>query len=109
MDAKKETGSQLIRDGNNGRMKFSELEKTRILSEGMRNKHFISEFCMEKGINTDLLVQWKKNILEFDNQEYRVFRNGEAKKEIERLEIENTYLKQLVTNLKLENDKLKKG
>ena len=41
--------------------------------------------------------------------EYKVLPNGELKKEIERLEIENIYLKQLVADLKFENSKLKKS
>ncbi len=109
MDAKKVPESQLMRDRSKKEKKFSEMEKTRLLLEGMRSDYSISEYFVEKGINTDVLFKWKREILEADNAEFRVLRNGEAKREIERLEIENIYLRQLVNNLKAENDKLRRS
>lgn len=109
MDAKKVPESQVMGDGNKNKRKFSEMEKTRILLEGIRNEHSISEFCIEEGINTAQLFKWKREILEANVPEFKFLRNGEAKREIERLEVENIYLKQLIDILKVENDKLRRS
>lgn len=109
MDAKKLTGCQLVSDGDNDESKYFEMEKSRFLLEVLRNENAISKFCVEKGISTDILVQWKKDILESDKVEMKVLRNSDSKKEIERLEIENTYLRQLIAGLRIENDKLRKN
>lgn len=88
MDAKKERLSQVIRDKENYQKEFSD---------------------KENGIINEILLQLEKNIFSSHKQDYKVLRNGEAKKEIERLEIENIYLKQLVADMKMANTKLRKS
>ena len=88
MDAKKETVSQVIKDREKLRERFSEI--------GNEEK-------------SDKVLHLKKNFLMVNKQDYKILRNGEVKKEIERIEIENIYLKQIVIDLKNENDKLKKS
>ncbi len=100
--------NQLIEDRDLGRRKFSETEKMRILLKGLQRKSSVASFCDEIGISIEEYYQWKKDILEIDNRECRNLRNGEAKQEINRLEIENIYLKQLVEDLKIDNRNLRK-
>ena len=109
MDSKKMSETQLMEGSLLNKRKFTETEKMTILLKGLRSENNISRFCNDIGINTDQYYQWKKDILEIDDRDYGVLRNGEAKKEINRLEIENIYLKQLVEDLKLDNDKLRKS
>lgn len=109
MDAKKEFGSQFIKNEYTSQSKFSEIEKTRILFNVRQKEHVISELLVRNGADTDLIIKWKNGISNVGNSGYKVLRNGEAKIEIERLEIENIYLKQLISELKRENDKLRKS
>jgi DNA polymerase III delta prime subunit len=88
MDAKKESGSQVIRERENFHKEISEKENR---------------------IKNDILMQLKSNTFSADKQDYKVLRNGEAKKEIERLEIENIYLRQLIADMKTENSKLRRS
>lgn len=74
------------------------------------SEYFKKEFSeKENGIKNDLLIQLKNNYFSKDKQNYTVLRNGEAKREIDRLKIENIYLKQLIIEMKTENTKLKKS
>jgi len=110
MDAKKFYESQFVNDRGRSRLKFVEIEKAKLVLKGsMQKVHILSELSNGNANDNDLFIKWKKDINDVERKEYKVLRNGEAKKEIERLEIENIYLKQLITDLKMENDKLRKS
>ena len=92
------------------RRKYSSEEKIRIVLEGLRGEESIAELCRREGISPNLYYNWSKEFLEAGKKRLA----GDTKREATSIEVvglrkENTHLKQLVADLSLKNDVLKKS
>ena len=90
--------------------KFSSEEKIRIVLEGLRGEESIAELCRREGINPNLYYNWSKEFLEAGKKRLMGDTRREATSgEVTDLRKENRHLKQLVADLSLKNDVLKKS
>ena len=91
------------------RRKFSSEEKIRIVLEGLRGEDSIVELCRREGISPNLYYNWSKEFLEAGKRRLQ----GDTKRqatspEVADLRQENARLKELVADLSLRNEVLKK-
>src|SRR5210317_1009235 len=94
----------------NTRRKFSSEEKIRIVLDGLRGESSIAELCRQEGINANLYYRWSKDFLEAGKKRLSGDTVREANSdEVVGLRKENTDLKQVVAELYLRNDWLKKS
>ena len=92
------------------RRKFSAEEKIRIVLEGLRGEESIAEICRREGISPNLYYNWSKEFLEAGKQRLMGNTKREAtSSEVTDLKNENLQLKQLVADLSLKNQVLKKN
>ena len=92
------------------RRKFSSEEKIRIVLDGLRGEYSIAELCRREGINNNLYYRWSKDFLEAGKRRLSGDTVREASTdEVVDLKKENTDLKQVVAELYLRNDWLKKS
>ena len=77
------------------RKKYSAEEKIRVVLEGLRGEESIAELCRREGINQNVYYRWSKEFLEAGKQRLA----GDIKREATSNE---------VTDLKQENDQLKR-
>jgi transposase len=92
------------------RRKYSAEEKIRIVLEGLRGEESIAEICRREGISPNLYYNWSKEFLEAGKRRLM----GDTKREATSSEVidlrqENLHLKELVADLMLKNQVLKKG
>ena len=91
------------------RRKFSAEEKIRIVLEGLRGEETIAELCRREGINPNLYYNWSKDFLEAGKRRLMGDTQRQAtSSEVTGLKKENLHLKQLVADLSLKNQVLKK-
>lgn len=94
----------------NTRRKYSAEEKIRIILEGLRGEDSIAALCRREGINQNLYYRWSKDFLEAGKKRMKGDIEREANStEVSGLRKENRHLKQLVADLSLKNDTLKKS
>ena len=91
------------------RRKYSAEEKIRIVLEGLRGEDSITELCRREGISANLYYTWSKEFLEAGKRRLQ----GDTKRqatspEVADLRQENARLKELVADLSLKNEVLKK-
>jgi transposase len=92
------------------RRKYSSEEKIRIVLEGLRGEESIAELCRREGISPNLYYNWSKEFLEAGKKRLMGDTKREATSgEVINLRKENRHLKQLVADLSLKNDVLKKS
>ena len=92
------------------RRKYSTEEKIRIVLEGLRGEESIAELCRREGINPNVYYKWSKEFLEAGKKRLMGNMQREATSdEVLGLRKENSHLKQLVADLSLKNDVLKKS
>jgi len=92
------------------RKKHSTEEKIRIVLDGLRGEHSISELCRKEGINPNLYYRWSKEFLEAGKKRLDGDTAREAtSNEVSHLRQENSQLKHLVADLSLKNRILKKS
>ena len=92
------------------RKKYSSEEKIRIVLEGLRGEHSISELCRKEGINPNVYYRWSKEFLEAGKKRLEGDTVREAtSNEVSHLHQENSQLKHLVADLSLKNRVLKKS
>ncbi|NIN93234.1 transposase [bacterium] len=92
------------------RRKFSAEEKIRIVLEGLRGEHSISEICRREGIAASVYYKWSRAFLDAG-------KNGLTKEtlrdatsdEVKRLRSENEQLKQSLAEAVLEAQRYKKS
>lgn len=92
------------------RRKFSAEEKIRIVLEGLRGEHSISEICRREGIAASVYYKWSRAFLDAG-------KNGLTKDtlrdatsdEVKRLKSENEQLKQSLAEAVLEVQRYKKS
>ena len=92
------------------RRRFSSEEKIRIVLEGLKGEESIAELCRREGISPNLYYNWSKEFLEAGKRRL----HGDTKREATTTEVtglrkENAQLKELVANLSLKNEVLKKS
>ncbi len=91
------------------RRKFSSEEKIRIVLEGLKGEETIAELCRREGISPNLYYNWSKEFLEAGKRRLQGNTKREASTgEVISLRQENGRLKQLVADLCLKNQFLKK-
>ena len=92
------------------RRRFSAEEKIRIVLEGLRGEESIATLCRKEGLAPNLYYRWSKEFLEAGNKRLVGDTSREATApEVTDLRQENTWLKQLVVEIVLENRLLKKS
>jgi transposase len=93
----------------NTRRKFSSEEKIRIVLDGLRREYSVAELCRREGINANLYYRWSKEFLEAGKKRLSGDTVREASSdEVVDLKKENNNLKQVVAELYLRNNWLKK-
>lgn len=109
--ARKTDPESVVRDiKRKTRRKYSSEEKIRIVLEGLRGEESIAELCRREGINPNLYYNWSKEFLEAGKKRLMGDTRREATSgEVTDLRKENRHLKQLVADLSLKNDVLKKS
>ena len=93
----------------NTRRKFSSEEKIRIVLDGLRREYSVAELCRREGINANLYYRWSKEFLEAGKKRLSGDTVREASSdEVVDLKKENNDLNQVVAELNLRNNWLKK-
>ena len=89
--------------------KYSSEEKIRIILEGLRGEYSIAEICRREGISPNLYYRWSKDFLEAGKKRLQGDTVREVNtNEVNNLRSENGQLKELVADLSLKNNVLKK-
>jgi transposase len=92
------------------RHRYSAEEKIRIALEGLKGEESIAELCRREGISPNLYYGWSKEFLEAGKKRLLGDTKREASSgEVVSLRRENLQLKQLVADLSLRNQMLKKS
>ena len=107
----KSESEKVIRDiKRNTRKKYTSEEKIRIVLEGLRGETSIAELCRREGINPNVYYRWSKDFLVAGKKRLEGDTVREAtSSEVNHIKIENNRLKQLVADLMLKNQVLKKS
>jgi len=91
------------------RRKYSSEERIRIVLQGLRGEETIAELCRREGIAPNLYYTWSREFLEAGKRRLMGDTKREATSgEVTELRKENLHLKQLVADLLLKNQVLKK-
>ena len=91
------------------RLKYTPEEKVRIVLEGFRREVTVSDLCRREGIKPHSYYSWTKEFMEAGRE--RLTRDtvrDATQQEVQALKRENVELKQLVAELSLEGNRLKK-
>jgi|TARA_B100000929_G_C15471157_1_gene407917 transposase len=92
------------------RRRYNTEEKIRIVLEGIKGESSIAELCRREGISENNYYRWSKDFLEAGKKRLKGDTQREANtSEVKSLRTENIHLKQLVADLFLKNDVLKKS
>lgn len=107
----KTPGEKTIRDiKRNTKRKFSAEDKIRIVLDGLRGEDSITEVCRKEGIYQSQYYTWSKEFMEAGKRRL----NGDIKREastkdVKELRKENDQLKNMLAELLLQNNVLKKS
>lgn len=107
----KQDPESLVREiKRNTRRKFNSEEKIRIVLEGLRGEASIAELCRREGIHQTMYYKWSKEFLEAGKKRL----SGDTEREatggdVKDLRWENSHLKELVADLSLKVNILKKS
>jgi|TARA_B100000315_G_scaffold163320_1_gene151888 transposase len=107
----KSTVEKRIRDiKRRTRKRYTTEEKIRIVLEGIKGESTISELCRREGINENSYYRWSKDFLDAGKKRLQGDTIREATStEVKGLKEDNSHLKQLVADLLMKNDVLKKS
>ena len=108
---KKVSSDSVVKDiRRRTRTKYSQEEKIRIVSEGIRGEESIANLCRREGMPNSLYYRWSKDFLEAGKKRLMGDTAREANShEVSGLKKENEHLKQLVAEIALKNRVLKKS
>ena len=110
MAQKREVEARVREIRRQTRRRFSAEEKIRIVLEGLKGEETIAELCRRAGISPNLDYNWSKEFLEAGKRRLLGDTKREASSgEVGALQQENQQLKQLVADLSLRNQMLKKS
>jgi len=87
--------------------KFSAEEKLKIVMEGLKEGNKISEVCRRHDIHSSQFYDWKEKAMLGAKEGLKPKRNGKSKK-LKRKDEKLNQLKEIVADLKVENELLKK-
>jgi len=92
------------------RKKYSAEDKIRIILEGLRGETAIAEICRREGLATNLYYRWSKDFLEAGKKRLQgdILREANSN-DVNDLRRENSQLKEIVANLTIKNEVLKKS
>ena len=92
------------------RKKYSAEDKIRIILEGLRGETSIAEICRREGLATNLYYRWSKDFLEAGKKRLQgdILREANSN-DVNDLRCENSQLKEIVANLTIKNEVLKKS
>jgi len=90
------------------RRSFSAEEKLKIVMEGLREGNKISEVCRRHDIHSSQFYDWKEKAMLGAKEGLKPKRNGKSKK-LKRKDEKLNQLKEIVADLKVENETLKKN
>jgi len=92
------------------RKKYSAEDKIRIILEGLRGETSIAEICRREGLATNLYYRWSKDFLEAGKKRLQgdILREANSN-DVNDLRRENSQLKEIVANLTIKNEVLKKS
>ena len=107
----KSTVEKRIRDiKRRTRKRYTTEEKIRIVLEGIKGESTISELCRREGINENSYYRWSKDFLDAGKKRLQGDTIREATStEVKGIKEDNSHLKQLVADLLMKNDVLKKS
>lgn len=107
---KNTTPESIVKDiKRNTRRKFTAEEKIRLVLEGLKGDFSIADLCRREGIHPTMYYKWSKDFLEAGKRRLNGDTVREANtEEVNDLRSENESLKQLVAELSLKNNVLKK-
>ena len=110
MSKKSDVESKVREIRRKTRRKYSAEEKIRIVLEGLKGEESIAALCRREGIAPNLYYSWSKEFLNAGKRRLM----GDAKRqatsgEVVSLRKENGQLKELVADLSLKNQVLKKS
>jgi transposase len=108
---KKQSTENLIRDiRNKTRRVFTSEQKILIVMEGIRGESSIAEICRKHGIQQTVFYRWNKQFLEAGKKRLAGDTGREATSdEVAELRKENQRLKEMVADLMLRYDIVKKS
>jgi len=90
--------------------RFTAEDKIRIVLEGIRGEHTITELCRLEKITPGVYYSWSKEFMEAGKSRLKGDHLREANRdEVEKLRQDNQKLKELAGELSLENSILKKS
>lgn len=92
---------------HSNRIKYSELEKMKFISDGIQKNGSIAEYCHSNGISIEYFNKWKDDISQLALRKIKNDKSGFSQNEIVRFENENEHLKKLIDELEIENKLLK--
>ena len=109
--AKKKSASSLISElKRKTRRIYSSEEKIRIIIDGLRGEMTVAELCRKEGISQGIYYKWNKDFMDAGKRRLTGDTMREANtSEVKELKDENRSLKELVTELSLDNRDLKKN
>lgn len=84
---------------------YTKKEKIKILIEGLNSTDSLTEFCLRKGINSNLYFKWSEELAHNGVIEENKLRLDEL--EARKIKTENEMLVQLVQQLNEQNEKIK--
>ena len=107
----KSTVEKRIRDiKRRTRKRYTTEEKILIVLEGVKGESTIAELCRREGINENSYYRWSKDFLDAGKKRLQGDTIREATStEVKGIKEDNSHLKQLVADLLMKNDVLKKS
>ena len=110
MNRKSDPESKVREIRRKTRRRYSSEEKIRIVLDGLKGEDSIAELCRREGISPNLYYNWSKEFLEAGKRRLM----GDTKRDantgdVSALRSENGQLKELVAELSLRNQVLKKS
>ena len=107
----KSTVEKRIRDiKRRTRKRYTTEEQIRIVLEGIKGESTIAELCRREGINENSYYRWSKDFLDAGKKRLQGDTIREATStEVKGIKENNSHLKQLVADLLMKNDVLKKS
>ena len=110
MSSKSDPEARVREIRRNTRRRYTCEEKIRIVLEGLKGEESVAELCRREGISPNLYYTWSKEFLEAGKRRLQGDTKREATSgEVVALRQENGQLKQLVADLSLRNQMLKKS
>ena len=90
------------------RRKWSPAKKLQIVMETMQSDGKLAEICRREGLSPNLVYNWRKQLLASAEQVFLNKRQNAQDPKLDRLEVENQRMKNVIAEITAENLDLKK-